>query len=47
MEEMGVLLKLQELDLELQKIQAEHDGIPAHMEEIERDHNELNAQIEE
>ncbi len=47
MEEMGVLLKLQELDLELKKIQAEHDSIPAQMEEIERDHNELNAQIEE
>ncbi len=47
MEEMGVLLKLQELDLELNKIQAEHDSIPALMEEIERDCNELNVEIEE
>ncbi len=47
MEEMGVLLKLQELDLELNKIQAEHDSIPAQMEEMERDCNELNVEIEE
>ena len=47
MEEMGVLLKLQELDLEIKKIQAEYDSIPAHMEEIERNYNELNAEIEE
>jgi predicted nucleic acid-binding Zn-ribbon protein len=47
MEEMGLVLKLQELDLELSRIQAEHDSIPAHMEEIERDHDELSAEIEE
>lgn len=47
MEEMGVLLKLQELDLELNKIQTEHDSIPAYMDEIERDHNQLSAEIEE
>ena len=47
MEEMGALLKLQELDLELSKIQTEHDAIPAQMEEIERAYNELNAEIEE
>ena len=47
MEEMGVLLELQELDLELGRIQAEHDSIPAHMEEIEREHDELSTEIEE
>lgn len=47
MEVMEVLLKLQELDLDLNKIQAEHDSIPAQMGEIEADYNELNADIEE
>jgi len=47
MEVMEVLLKLQELDLDLSKIQTEHDSIPAQMDEIEADYNELNAEIEE
>ena len=47
MEVMEVLIKLQELDLDLNKIQAEHDSIPAQMGEIEADYNELNADIEE
>ena len=47
MKEMGILLKIQDLDLELKKIQAEHDSIPAHMEEIEKDYSQLSAEIEE
>ena len=43
---MDVLLKLQEIDLQLSDIRAEHDNIPLQMQELDKDVDELKAELE-
>ncbi|HUU30324.1 MAG TPA: C4-type zinc ribbon domain-containing protein [archaeon] len=46
MEEMDVLLKLQEIDLQLNEIKTEHENIPLLIAELDKDVNELKADLE-
>ena len=45
MEEMDVLLKLQEIDLQLNEIKTEHENIPLLIAELDKDVNELKELI--
>ena len=46
MEEMGLLLKLQELDLELHRFEAEQASLPAEMEQLEQQFGQFNTGLE-
>jgi len=46
MEEMDILLKLQEIDLQLNELKEQHDDIPLQMEELEKDVNGLKMELE-
>ena len=46
MEEMGLLLKLQELDLELHRFEAEQASLPAEMEQLEHEYSQLGTGLE-